>query len=150
MEGVRRVRGRTHLRTGDAGQPGAVLQADVGAVLPDGDHVLRAATRRLGQTPFAAGRPLARVGHGRVDRVAHDRHRLDGRVERPVPRQVDGHRQVDQRHGAEHERQLAHAYQAANVPVLFRYGLRRRFVFLLSAATAAAFVLGRHSLPVST
>lgn len=61
----------TCLRTDDAREPGAVLYADVRAVLPDSDHVLRTIARRFCQTPFTARRPLAVVGHRRVDRLAH-------------------------------------------------------------------------------
>lgn len=68
-----------------------------------------------------AGGPVAVVGHGGVDGLAHDGLRLESVVERLVGGHVDGDREVDQGDAGRDDGELTEADPPADPPVLLRH-----------------------------
>lgn len=81
--------GCTHLRARDRAVHGAVLENHVGAVASDGRVDLRTKAAGFRQAPLAAARPAAIVHHRGVNGLAHDRFRLDARVERSGKKSIE-------------------------------------------------------------
>ena len=91
----------------------AAFEEDVAAVLPDLGPQLDA-VGVLGETPLAAGVPVAVVRLQHLDRRAHDGHVREAGVDLALGGHVDERREVDEGHRGEHGHGHAQAERAAD------------------------------------